>query len=134
MANREHNPVFYGKAAEAATHQFHMDPELAKQPLYQLLQSENIKEFNARRAQGENVNLNGALLRGLDLRKMNAVGLDMRNSYLRGADLRGVDFRTTQLEGASLAETKISGCFFPNEISAEELRLSVEKGTRLRIR
>ena len=134
MAYRESNPVFYGKAADAAAHQFHMDPELAKQPLYQLLQSENIREFNARRANGESVNLNGALLRGLALRKMNASGLDMRNSYLRGADLRGVDFRSTLLEGASLAETKISGCFFPNDISAEELRLSVEKGTRLRIR
>ena len=111
-----------------------MDPAIAKQPLYQLLQAENIKEFNARRAQGDTVNLNGALLRGLDLRHMNAAGLDMRNSYMRGADLRGVDFRQTLLEGASLAETKVSGCFFPNELSAEELRLSVEKGTRLRIR
>ena len=103
-------------------------------PLYKLLQDENIKEFNARRAKGETVDLNGAMLRGLDLRFMNAAGLDLGNAYLRGADLRGIDFRTTNLEGASIAETKISGCFFPRELSAEEIRLSVEKGTRMRYR
>ena len=103
-------------------------------PLYQLLLDEKIKEFNAARAQGKTVDLRGAQLRGRDLRIMNAEGLDMRDAYLRGADLRGIDFRTTQLEGASICDAKISGCFFPREIPAEEIRLSQDRGTRMRYR
>ncbi len=103
-------------------------------PLYKLLLDEKIQEFNAARAQGKTVDLRGAQLRGRDLRIMNAEGLDMRDAYLRGADLRGIDFRTTQLEGASICDAKISGCFFPREISAEEIRLSQDRGTRMRYR
>ncbi len=125
-----HNPLFFGATENG--HQHQMRPEDASHPLYKLLQDENIKEFNARRALGETVNLNGANLRGLDLRLMNAAGLDLGNAYLRGADVRGVDFRTTNLEGASMAEAKISGCYFPKALSAEEIRMSVEKGMRMR--
>jgi uncharacterized protein YjbI with pentapeptide repeats len=46
--------------------------------------------------------------------------------------LRGVDLRQALLEGASLGSAKISGSYFPNQFSAEEIRLSVEYGTRLR--
>lgn len=103
-------------------------------PLYQLLLDEKIKEFNQARSEGKTVDLRGAHLRGRDLRIMNAEGLDMRDAYMRGADLRGVDFRTTLLEGASICEAKISGCYFPRELTAEEIRMSLEKGTRLRCR
>lgn len=103
-------------------------------PLYQLLLDEKIKEFNEARAQGKTVDLRGAQLRGRDLRIMNADGLDMRDAYLRGADLRGVDFRNTQLEGASICDAKISGCYFPRELAAEEIRMSLERGTRMRNR
>ena len=65
---------------------------------------------------------------------MDASGLDLSDAYFRGADLRGIDFRQTNLEGASMAEAKISGCYFPKELSAEEIRMSVELGTRLRYR
>lgn len=103
-------------------------------PLYQLLLDEKIKEFNQARSEGKTVDLRGAHLRGRDLRTINADGLDLRDAYLRGADLRGIDFRNTQLEGASICEAKISGCYFPRELAPEEIRLSVEKGTRLRYR
>lgn len=103
-------------------------------PLYQLLLDEKIKEFNQARAEGKTVDLEGAQLRGRDLRLLHADGLNMRDVYMRGADLRGVDFRNTQLEGASICEAKISGCFFPRELTAEEIRLSQEKGTRMRYR
>ena len=39
---------------------------------------------------------------------------------------------TQSLTSASLADAKISGCYFPPELSAEEIRLSVTMGTRLR--
>lgn len=103
-------------------------------PLYKLLLDEKIKEFNAARAEGKTVDLRGAQLRGRDLRIINVDGLDMRDAYLRGADLRGIDFRNTQMEGVSICEAKISGCFFPRELPADEIRLSLEKGTRMRYR
>ncbi len=132
MQNHERNPIYYGTAE--SSQQLQMNPQDANNPMYKLLQDENIKEFNARRAKGETVNLNGANLRGLDLRLLNAAGLDLGNAYLRGADLRGIDFRNTHLEGASMAEAKISGCYFPKELEAEEIRMSVEKGMRMRYR
>jgi uncharacterized protein YjbI with pentapeptide repeats len=103
-------------------------------PLYQLLRDGNIKEFNRRKAQGEQCDLSGCELRNLDLRGLDAGGLDFSNSYFRGADLRGIDFSTARLEGASLNNAKISGAYFPFEISADEITLSVTHGTRLRYR
>ena len=101
-------------------------------PMYELLQQENIMEFNSRRALGEACDLRGAHLRGLDLRGLDATDLDMGNACLRGADVRGIDFRRTDLEGASLAECNISGCYFPQQLRAAEIALSVGRGTRLR--
>lgn len=101
-------------------------------PLYQMLLDENMKAFNAARQSGKTVDLQGALFRGIDLRNMNADGLNMQDAYFRGADLRGVDLRHANLEGASICEAKISGCYFPKELTADEIRLSNDKGTRLR--
>ncbi len=103
-------------------------------PLYKLLLDEDVEAFNRQRGLGGDGDLRSVLLRGMDLRGLDATGLDLRDAYLRGADLRGVDFRQCQLEGASLADAKISGCYFPKELSAEEIRMSVEKGTRMRYR
>ena len=101
-------------------------------PLFQLLQDEKINDFNEQKKSSTNLDLTGAFLRGLDLRNVDFSGLNLSNAYFRGADLRGIDFSQVNLEGASIAETKISGCYFPKELSAEEIRLSLEKGTRLR--
>jgi len=101
-------------------------------PLYTLLQDEKIDAFNKKKQSSKNLDLNGAFFRGLDLRKMDANGLNLSNAYFRGADLRGVDFSNCNLEGASIGESKISGCFFPKQLSADEIRLSLDKGTRLR--
>ena len=38
----------------------------------------------------------------------------------------------TNLEGASLLGAKLSGTYFPTELSAQEIRLSLDTGTRLR--
>jgi uncharacterized protein YjbI with pentapeptide repeats len=63
---------------------------------------------------------------------MNARGLDFSNSYFRNSDLSGIDFRDTNLEGASLLDAKLSGTYFPEQLSAAEIRLSLDTGTRLR--
>lgn len=107
-------------------------PHAIDHPLYVLLQAEDIAAFNRHHAAGDTPSLRGAMLRGLDLRGLNADGLDLRDACLRGCDLRGIDFRHTQLEGATITEARVSGCWFPDTLSAEELRLALEKGTRLR--
>jgi uncharacterized protein YjbI with pentapeptide repeats len=76
--------------------------------------------------------LSGGDYRGRDLRKMNARGLDFSSAYFRNCDLSGIDFRETNLEGASLLDAKVSGVYFPDELSPEEIRLSLDHGTRLR--
>lgn len=100
--------------------------------LYRLLREGHIREFNTARERGENTDLTGCDFRGVDLRGMEAAGLDLSGCYFRQADLRGVDFSDTRLEGASIHATKISGAYFPPELSATELTLSLVHGTRMR--
>ena len=107
-------------------------PTISDDPLYQLLRSENIKEFNEQRDIMSSDNLRSGDYRGRDLRNMEAHGLDFSDSYFRNTDLRGIDFRQSNLEGASLIDAKVSGTYFPEALSAEEIRLSLETGTRLR--
>lgn len=107
-------------------------PAIKADPMYQLLRTGKVEEFNARRAAGEACNLTGADFRGLDLRGLDAAGLDLSNSYFRQADLRGVNLGTAILDGASLHGAKISGVYFPVDLSADEILMSLEHGTRLR--
>ncbi|MDP4651976.1 MAG: pentapeptide repeat-containing protein [Haliea sp.] len=107
-------------------------PEIKQDPLYQLLRNEDIKGFNEQRDTLDSSELRSGDYRGRDLRNMNARGLDFSNSYFRNADLSGLDFRETNLEGASLLDAKLSGTYFPEAISADEIRLSLDTGTRLR--
>jgi uncharacterized protein YjbI with pentapeptide repeats len=109
-------------------------PTIKDDPLYQLLRNEDIKGFNEQRHSLDTSQLRGGDYRGRDLRNMDADGLDFRDAYFRNADLRGIDFRNTQLEGASLTDAKLSGVYFPKSLSAEEIRLSLDTGTRLRYR
>ncbi len=109
-------------------------PKIKTDPLYQMLRQEDVDAFNANRDSLGTDHLSGGDYRGRDLRKMNARGLDFSSAYFRNADLSGIDFRETNLEGASLMDAKISGVYFPVELSPEEIRLSVDHGTRLRYR
>lgn len=108
------------------------EPITSNDPLYMLLNNENIEMFNKARAIGKTGDLRKCSFRGLDLRGMNAEGLDLTDAYFRGANLRGIDFRTCKLEGASFADAQISGCYFPSYISAQEIIMSVTYGTRIR--
>lgn len=100
--------------------------------MYQLLRDGNIKEFNVVKAEGNTTDLTGCDFRNVDLRGIDAQGLDFSDCYFRQADLRGVDFRHCRLEGASINAAKVSGAYFPPELSAEEITLSLSHGTRMR--
>ncbi len=107
-------------------------PEIKPDPLYQMLRHEDVDSFNAQRDSLDTSHLKSGDYRGRDLRRMNARGLDFSNAYFRNADLSGIDFRETNLEGASLLDAKVSGVYFPEQLSADEIRLSLDHGTRLR--
>ena len=102
--------------------------------MYILLQDEQMEEFNRKQAEGANFDLSGLDLRALDLRGLNTKGLNLTNCYLRNANLAGLDLSDCNLEGASMFQAHISGALFPKELAADELRLSIDLGTRLRNR
>ena len=102
--------------------------------MYRLLREGCITEFNAKKASGEKVDLRGCDLRGLDLRGLDADGLDFSDCDFRQTDLRSVDFRNARLEGASINAAKISGAYFPVELRACEIELSLLHGSRMRYR
>ncbi len=105
---------------------------LPDEPMFWLLREGRIAEFNERKAAGTEADLTRCDFRNADLRGVDADGLDFTDCYFRQADLRGVDLRATRLEGASLKDARISGAYFPAELSAGEITLSVTQGTRLR--
>lgn len=107
-------------------------PSQLDSPLYRLLHNDDVSAFNQQRPQGVAIDLSGGDFRGLDLRTLDAEGIDFSNAYFRGADLRGVDLRSAQLEGASIAHAQISGAYFPSALSADEILMSMNFGTRLR--
>ena len=78
------------------------------------------------------LDLSNANLRGADLRRANLRKADMRNAYCHSADLRGVDLSEAKLEGASFHMARVSGAYFPPDVPADEIRLSLEIGTRIR--
>lgn len=84
-------------------------PKLLDTPLYALLHKDDIRGFNQERPKDGTIDM-------------------------RGGDFRGLDLRDCPLEGASLAHAQISGTYFPPELSADEILMSVNFGTRLRYR
>lgn len=109
-------------------------PKQLDSALYALLHKEDVRGFNEERQGVDLIDFKGGDFRGLDLRELDAHGIDFTDGYFRATDLRGLDLRDTQLEGASLSHAKISGAYFPAELSADEILMSVNFGTRLRYR
>jgi uncharacterized protein YjbI with pentapeptide repeats len=107
--------------------------EFNKNRFHEYIRDENHDTFNS-----EIKMLNGPLdlengdLSNQDLRKFYLKNANLKNSYLKMADLRGVDLSEADLDGASINRAHISGCYFPANISALEIQLSVEYGTRMR--
>jgi uncharacterized protein YjbI with pentapeptide repeats len=109
-------------------------PKQLDSPLYRLLHNENVAGFNLEKPKGGPVDFVGGDFRGLDLRELDASGIDFTNAYFRAADLRGLDLSRTSMEGASIGHAQISGAYFPPELSADEILMSVNFGTRMRYR
>lgn len=107
-------------------------PRIIKDAMYQLLREGKIDQFNALRAKGKNPDLRYCDFRALDLQGLDAEGLDFSGSYFRLADLRGVDFSGAIMKGVSIHDAKISGTYFPLDLSSDEITMSLIRGTRMR--
>ena len=103
-----------------------------KDPLF--YEDDGRKKFNDLVAQGKAPHLQNQNLENLDLRGYNVSNTDFSGAYLRGTNLSGLDLRGADFSGASMKGAKVSGCYFPKDLSADEIRLSLECGTRIRHR
>ncbi len=102
--------------------------------MFDMLIDGNIDRFNEERAKGLVPDFAKKNLRGIDLRRADLNGVNLRGAILSNTDIRGIDMYNCDMEGASMRAAKISGVFFPENLSAEEIMMSVQFGTRLRVR
>ena len=96
-----------------------------------LLIDGKVDEFN-RLTEDEPADLERTDLRMVDLRGANLRHANLRGAYLRTADLRGVNLLYADMDGASIHGAQIGGAFFPRDIPAREIFLSLQQGTRIR--
>jgi uncharacterized protein YjbI with pentapeptide repeats len=107
-------------------------PRLLDDEAFHCLRSEDLDGFHRHIAGRQEVDFSNCELKGTDFRRADLSKVILSGSHLREADLRGVNLRHMDLEGCSLIHAKISGTYFPENLSAAEIRMSVECGTRLR--
>jgi uncharacterized protein YjbI with pentapeptide repeats len=99
-----------------------------------LIREAKQEEFNEYiKSKGEPADLEGADLRNLNLSGFNLKGANLKDSYLRNSDLCGVDLREANLNGTSIKNAKISGAFFPQQVAASEILLSLQYGSKIRM-
>lgn len=109
--------------------------EIRKNKFHEYLRDGEKEKFNEEIGKLKKpVDLEDCNFRGVDLRDVDLKNANLKNSYLKSADLRGVDLSRARLLGASLHNARISGALFPKNIEPDEIRLSIEYGTRLRDR
>jgi len=109
--------------------------DIKRQKKFPLFLEEGGREtFNELVAQGKIPDLQNQNLENLDLRGYDLSNMDLSGAYMRGVNLSGLDLRGANLSGVSLKDAKVSGCYFPKDLAADEIRLSLEFGTRVRHR
>jgi uncharacterized protein YjbI with pentapeptide repeats len=109
--------------------------EIRKNTFHGYLRDGDRKKFNQSVANvTEPIDLEKCNFRGMDLREFNLKNADLKDSYMKNTDLRGVDLSNALLEGASLHRARIAGVLFPDNLAVEEIRMSVDFGTRLRLK
>lgn len=101
--------------------------------MFELLIDGKIDLFNEERAKDTVPDFSGKNFRGIDLRRADFDGISLRGAIFSNADIRGLNLYNCDMEGASLKACKISGVFFPANLAPDEIMMSVQLGTRLRI-
>jgi len=108
-------------------------PRFPDDPAFKCLRAGDIAGYHRAIESRPTVDFTGADLRSTDLRNADLRKVILRDCYLRDADLRGCDLRHMDLSGVSLHGAKLSGTYFPANLAPDEIRMSVDFGTRLRI-
>ena len=109
--------------------------EIRKNTYHEYLRDGEKKLFNQLVAKlNDPIDLENCNLQGIDLRGVNLKKANLQNSYLKNADLRGVDLSNALMDGASIHRARIGGALFPINLEPAEIRLSLDFGTRMRIR
>jgi hypothetical protein len=111
-----------------------LEPVGEAEVMARMLREGRVATFNTRVSENGPADLTNANLRMADLRGADLKGASLKGAYLRAADLRGQDLSSCDMEGASIGAAKISGVFFPTNLSADEITMSVAHGTRMRVR
>jgi len=101
-------------------------------PAYKALRDGDREAFTAFIANRDVVDFSCCDLGGVDLRKVDITSIELHGARLKGADLRGLDLSKHSLDGVSINNARISGTLFPRDISADEIRMSLHEGTRIR--
>lgn len=107
-------------------------PRFIDDPAYRALRVNDMEGFHLAIINRQVVDFSGADLRGIDFRNADLARLILKDAYLRDADLRGCDLRHMDLEGASFHGARIAGAYFPADVPASEIQMSVILGTRVR--
>ncbi len=107
-------------------------PRFLDDPAYRALRVNDLDGYHLAIINRSEVDFTDADLRGVDLRQADLTRVTLKGAYLRDADLRGCDLRHMDLEGASFHSAKVAGAFFPSNVSAREVELSLIHGTRVR--
>ena len=108
------------------------EPRFLDDPAFRCLREGDLAGLERHAAGRSPIDFSDSDLRGVDLRGVDLSKVLIRGAYLRDADLRGLDLRHVDMEGCSLYHAKISGTYFPPNVRAEELALSVDYGQRHR--
>jgi len=101
-------------------------------PAFKALRVSDLETFRRLTLDQKQIDFSNTDLRGTDLRKVDLTKVILTGAYLKECDLRGQDMRHMNLAGASIHGAKIGGAFFPEELDANEILMSVSLGTRLR--
>jgi uncharacterized protein YjbI with pentapeptide repeats len=107
-------------------------PRFLDDQAFRCLRMGDAEGFSRQVAGRTEIDFSDTDLRGVDLRGVDLSKLVIRGAYLRDADVRGLDLRHMDLEGCSLYHAKISGTYFPPNLTPQEITASVQLGTRMR--
>ena len=105
-------------------------PTISDDPLYRLIREKKIADFNEQRK--DTCDFSGLDFRGVDLRGLDVSNINFSNCYFHGSDLRGLNMYSCIMEGSSIHRAHIAGTYFPPQIAASEIKLSLKEGTRMR--
>ena len=107
-------------------------PRQLDNPLYSLIRNEQIAAFNAKSPKTRVCRPERRGFSRIDLRALDAQGINFSNAYFRGTDLRGLDLRSATTRRCQPGACADFRGLLPAELTADEILMSVNFGTRLR--